>query len=201
MLSLRRALAVPAAYRLFSWVAGGDARDTYVREYVRPAPHARILDIGCGPADILEFLPAGVTYVGFDDSAAYVAAAQRRFGGRGEFSCQRLTPELVARYAGFDLVLANGVLHHLDDREAQILFRIAHAALVPGGRLVTLDGCFVPGQSAIARLLLQRDRGRYVRDEAAYVRQARAVFPDVVAHVRHDLMRVPYTHIVMECRL
>ena len=54
------------------------------------------------------------------------------------------------------IVLAIGVVHHLDDAEAVKLFQLAHAALKSGGRLVTMDGCYVPKQSRVARHLLAR---------------------------------------------
>jgi SAM-dependent methyltransferase len=39
----------------------------------------------------------------------------------------------------YDIVMAFGVLHHLDDAEGRELFRGARRALKPGGRFVTLD--------------------------------------------------------------
>ncbi len=53
--------------------------------------------------------------------------------------------------------------------------RLARAALRPGGRLVTADGCYLDGQSRIARLLLKMDRGRHVRTEAGVRRPRFAV--------------------------
>ena len=64
---------------------------------------------------------------------------------------------------------------------------------------MTIDGCYVPGQSAVARWLLSRDRGRYVRSQNEYLQLMRQIFPDVKSSVRTDLLRVPYTHLVAEC--
>jgi SAM-dependent methyltransferase len=198
-MQLHRLLSLPRLYSGFADLAGGTARATYARQYIRAGRADRILDIGCGPGDILAYLPADVHYTGFDADASYIAAARRRFGVRGEFFCRPVTPELLQEFADFDLVLANGVLHHLDDGDAGALFEIARAALKPGGRLITLDGCYVPGQSPIARYLLGRDRGRFVRDQIGYTALAERVFPVVTAHIRHDLMRIPYTHVILEC--
>ena len=79
------------------------------------------------------------------------------------------------------------------------MFDIAHTALKPGGALVTLDGCFVPDQSRVARALLKRDRGQFVRTPGEYTRLAASVFPQVESHVCHDLLRIPYTHLIMRC--
>jgi hypothetical protein len=64
---------------------------------------------------------------------------------------------------------------------------------------VTIDPVFIAGQNPVARLLVSRDRGEHVRDVEGYVRIAERVFADVRATVRGDLMRVPYTHVVLEC--
>lgn len=179
---------------------GGNARAQYAQEYLRARPGERILDIGCGTAEILDYLPAGVHYIGFDLSADYIAAARARYGDRGRFHNEPVDVALAGRLGSIDLAMANGVLHHLDDAGAHALFELARKVLAPGGRLVTLDGCFVAGQSRIARFLLSRDRGRFVRTEDEYLRIARASFGSVTHGVRHDLLRIPYTLIIMECR-
>ncbi len=198
-MELRRLLGIPKLYSAFSRAAGGDARIVYAREYIRAFPEARVLDIGCGTADILEFLPSGIEYVGFDASESYIESARSRFGPRGQFYCADVASQVGKAAVDFDIVLANGVLHHLDDDEAVDLFRIARNALKTGGRLVTLDGCYVEGQSRIARFLLSKDRGTFVRTESRYRQLASLVFAGVDVDIRHDLMRIPYTHIIMVC--
>jgi len=91
------------------------------------------------------------------------------------------------------------VVHHLDDAGAARLFQFAQRALRPGGRLITLDGCYVPGQSAVARWLLDHDRGKFVRDAAAYRQLASGEFSRVETHLRPDLLRIPYTHLIIRC--
>lgn len=110
-------LEFPAVYRLFATAIGGKFRDRYVAEYVQPQAGDRILDIGCGPGDILDHLP-DVRYLGVDMNARYIAAARKRFGNLGEFRCESATETVLREPASFDLVMANGVLHHLDDSEA-----------------------------------------------------------------------------------
>jgi 2-polyprenyl-3-methyl-5-hydroxy-6-metoxy-1,4-benzoquinol methylase len=194
-------LSLPTAYTLFERAIGAlKGRATVLRESVRPRPGQRILDIGCGPGDVLGFLPPGVRYVGFDESKAYIHAARTRFGHRGEFYCERVEEKNLENHASFDIVLAFGILHHLDDTEALHLFRLAHHALKPGGSLFTLDGCYTPNQSPLARWLLSMDRGKNVRTEEGYRELAATTFADVRLVLRHDLFRIPYTLLVLECR-
>ena len=196
---MRALLSHPRVYSLFRRFVGRDAaRTVYAREHLRLQPGQRVLDIGCGPGDILAFLPA-VHYVGYDISEDYIARARQRFGGRGEFHCRAVDESLPVAAGSADVVIAHGLLHHLDDAQAGALFRVAKRALAPGGRMVTFDGCFAEGQSAAARLMLRLDRGRHVRTQEAYERLARAQFDEVKTFVRHDLLRIPYTHLIMEC--
>src|SRR5262249_59511280 len=118
----------------------------------------------------------------------------------GTFRCVEVGAATVDAAGSYDLALANGVLHHLDDEQALSLLRLAYTALKPGGRLVTFDGCFTPDQSRIARWLLRNDRGKFVRDEGEYRCLASTVFPEIHAQVQHGLLRLPYTHIFMVCK-
>ncbi|HUJ85907.1 MAG TPA: class I SAM-dependent methyltransferase [Burkholderiales bacterium] len=195
----RALLARPRVYSLFRRLVGRDsARLAYARDYLRARPGERVLDIGCGTGDILRYLPA-VRYVGYDLSQSYIDRARERFGDRGEFHCRAVDDDLAQGEPSFDLAIAHGVLHHLDDAEAASLFRVAKRALKPGGRLVTFDGCFTHDQSLAARLFLSLDRGRHVREPEAYERLARGAFAQVRSFVRHDLIRIPYTHVILEC--
>jgi cyclopropane fatty-acyl-phospholipid synthase-like methyltransferase len=193
-------LSLPAGYRLFSSLVGGSsAWQIYLAEYVKPAPGDKILDIGCGPADVLNHLPA-VNYTGLDISPEYIASARKRFGARGRFYCNDVgLATIEAEQGTFDLVLAIGVIHHLDDVQADRLFDLARLALRPTGRLVTYDGCYVPQQSRIAHWLLTKDRGKFVRSREEYLQLASARFSKVEPHLRHDLLRIPYTHLILRC--
>jgi len=198
MVSVRSVLSFPLAYETFWNAVGGPGYiKTFVKEYVRPMRGARILDIGCGPGTVVPYL-TDVEYFGIDISSAYIASAQRRFP-QAHFVCERVGRWTVPQTSHFNVVLALGILHHLDDAEARALCEIAHAALKPGGKLVTFDGVFTADQSFLARCLIRMDRGKFVRKEKDYVQIASQVFANIQSTVRHDLLRIPYSHLIMEC--
>ncbi len=192
----RRVLSLPAAYRLAQAAIGSpNVRRQLVETYLRPETNQRILDIGCGTGDLTEHLPS-VRYVGHDPSYDYIAAAQRSYGDFGQFILGGVG-QVELEPDSFDLAVAKGVLHHLDDPLARTLFDEAAAALRPGGRLVTIDPAFDTDQSKIARFLASRDRGQNVRTLAGYRDLVPSAFSGVESTLHHDLLRVPYTHAVL----
>ena len=196
---LRGALSRPWIYDVLQNLLGGtSARTEYARDFIRATRGMRVLDLGCGTAQILSFLPEGVDYWGYDVSADYLKAAVARFGGRGHFRCGIPDEGALGNLAPFDLALATGVLHHLDDESARHLLRVARYALREGGRFVSIDPVFTSGQHPVARLLISNDRGRNVRDADGYLALAREEFGTVEGSLRHRSW-VPYTHWIMEC--
>ncbi|MGC2108420.1 MAG: class I SAM-dependent methyltransferase [Candidatus Korobacteraceae bacterium] len=196
---IRPILDWPFFYESYHKLIGANYRSrVLVEEYIRPQAGERILDIGCGPGNMLPFLPE-CRYMGFDSNPSYIASARQRYGKRGEFVCERVSDHTVRQFGEFDIVLALGLVHHLDDAEATDLFRLGYTALRAGGRLITNDGCYVPHQSAAKRYLLSRDRGQFVRTREQYEGLAHRLFGEVQGDLREDVLRIPYTHLIMVC--
>lgn len=188
-------------FKLFNSIIGGPvARKRIVNDLIKASPGTKILDIGCGPGENLDYLPAGVEYLGYDLSPDYIAYAKKRHGRRGQFFCARVSSPPAQTLTGqFDIVSAIAILHHLDDKEAGILFRNAHAQVEDAGVLLVLDPVRIANQPRFAKYLISKDRGQYVRTPAEYTALAAEHFPIVRTVVLHDLLRVPYTHFVMLC--
>lgn len=196
---LRSVLSVPWVYETFQRAVGSPrVRRELVDTYVRPRAGLRVLDVGCGPGDLITCLP-GVAYTGVDLSPAYIDSARHRFGDRGRYFVGRVDDLDHDELGQFDVVIAKSLLHHIDEDEALHLFSVASRTLAEGGRLVTLDAAYTPDMSPAARFVVSRDRGQSIRTPDRYEALARRAFVDVRVAVHHDLLRIPYTHVFLSC--
>lgn len=193
-----RVLEFGWAYKLFRAFAADNSFTNYlVTQWYRVEPTTRVLDLGCGTGDTLQLLPEFASYEGHDINPDYIRLCQERFGDRGLFIQTDLSTGQLAAEGKFDLALLVGVLHHLDDEACLHLLRNARRALRPGGRLVTLDGVFHPGQRPLSRFVVSLDRGRHVRCEEDYLKLVKQVFPQVRHEVCEGRIRIPYSHILI----
>ncbi len=193
-------LSHPRAYLLSQCVIGGvRARRVVVNEYIKPTSGLRVLDIGCGPAYTAAYFP-DPEYYGFDVSRQYIEFASAKYSSRGRFFAQIFDEAALDRIPRVDVVLMLGLLHHLDDDSATQLLNLARRAMKPDARLFTVDGFYEPGQSWIARFLLDRDRGKFIRVKENYVVLASKAFSSVGASIRNDLFHIPYSALILECR-
>lgn len=191
-----------AVYDWFQDLLGADQiRRELARDFIRATPGMRVVDVGCGTAGILAYLPQDIVYYGFDVSQPYIDAATRRFGVRGNFHCGYFDDVQAARLSGsIDVVLGLGILHHLEDDEAKAVFNLARRVLRHGGRTLTMDPVYVDGQGTIAKYLIDNDRGQNVRTPSGYKELPAGLFDRVEGQVRRR-SRIPYTEWVMECSL
>jgi SAM-dependent methyltransferase len=195
---IRSILSYPWVYECLQKIMGADkTRKILISKYVKPYRVDTVLDIGCGPAEILSYMH-GVDYYGFDISRDYIDKAKRTYGDEPHFFDRNISDEDLNFLPSFDLVLMFGVLHHLDDDIAKAVIQIASKALKPGGRLLAIDPCFEKGQNSIAKFLISQDRGRNVRTKPEYASLVEGQFGQVKIEVNHQFW-IPYTHCIMEC--
>jgi cyclopropane fatty-acyl-phospholipid synthase-like methyltransferase len=186
-------------YRAFRKLTGSDrVNREFVEKYIRPHEQDRILDIGCGPADVFAFMQQ-VRYTGIDASQNYIDFARNRFGSNGTFLCGDLKALETDWQTSFDAVISMGVIHHLNDEEVKQMLRKVPCLLKPQGRFLSYDPCFTERQHPVARWIHKHDRGRFVRFAEHYEKLLSSVFPSYRKHIRTDLCTVPATVIIFEC--
>ena len=196
-----RVLAAPIVYGTYQSLIGAPScHARFISEMVLPARGERVLDLGCGVGASIGFLPTEISYVGIDVSAPYIEAARAKYGKRGTFICADVSSINSQSLGSFDRAFSFGVLHHLSDAVAVRAVDLVRRVVRPGGMFSTIDPCYVSGQSAIAKFLIDNDRGKYIRDQAGYERLISCV-GKVRSRIFHDLLRIPYTQIVMQVKI
>jgi SAM-dependent methyltransferase len=200
---LRSILALPWVYRLFGHVLGSEAnRQWFIDDVLCLRDSQKLVDVGCGPADILDRLP-GVEYVGLDISDIYIQAARAKFKARGgakflSGSVEDWTRDPLTHEA--DVVLANGALHHVDDDEAKKVLEFAYRALKDNGRFIFYEPCYLIWQSGISAYFMSRDRGQNIRTEQEWKELASSIFPVVSTNIVTGVNRLGYVCMVGQCR-
>src|SRR2546421_12134127 len=111
---LLRWLNVPFVYNAFSAAVGANAlRRRLIENHVRAKPGDKVIDIGCGSALALQWLPE-VQYMGLDINPDCVAFARRTYGAKGTFIGGDIpSPRADSRFMGDDHVMALWCLHQL----------------------------------------------------------------------------------------
>jgi len=169
-------------------------RTHFVDNHVRVKSGDRVLDIGCGPGEIVRYLP-DVEYVGYEPNPDYVKRARINFPA-ALFHAKIFEESDIPKRNLFDVAIVSAVLHHLDDGEAEALLRMLKRAIKSGGRVVTTDPVYIDDQNPIARFLISLDRGLNVRRPEGYRSLTRGIFDTVVGEVIHRNWP-PYTRWIM----
>ncbi len=200
---IRHILAFPWVYDSFQRIVGAYAwRDKVLKNFVTSVipKNGILIDIGCGTAEALRSLPQDVEYIGFDRNLSYIQKARKRFSKfKAKFYCEELSAAAPAIKNSANVVLALGLIHHLDDSQAIELFKLSGKLLGPEGFFLTVDPVFDSRQSSIARYIISKDRGTAVRTEDAYRELALKVYSRVEVFIDPDPLFIPYTGIVMKC--
>lgn len=187
---LYRIVTVPAFYSAFKDLLDAQSAQKHrIAQHYRIPDGARVLDVGCGPADLLALLPP-CDYTGVDLNPEHIAKTKARYGSSGRFECRDVADLTSDTDARFDRILFSGLLHHLDDPVAQALLDTCKSLLAPGGRIVRHEPLYVQGQHWFAKLMKDRDSGQNIRTEPQY----RALFCPPRGTALGDHLRQPAAH-------
>jgi SAM-dependent methyltransferase len=198
---IRSILALPFVYRLAMRILGNTAnRRWFINDILALRGGEKVVDVGCGPADILSDLPATVAYVGLDVSEPYIEAARERYGERATFIAGDVDDWAAdERVRNADLVFMNGVLHHVDDAEAKRLLVFVHKILGPNGRFIFCEPCYLLWQSRVSAFMMSLDRGQNIRTEQEWKNLVGNLFSKFETNIVTSVNRLGYIWIVGQC--
>jgi len=155
-------LESPVAYSLWSAPLNGQKLRAIQRHLKRVPTRRRILDLGCGPgtnAGLFDGAREG--YLGVDLNPEYISAARRDCPHLRFVVGDAARPPVEP--GGWDLVLINSLLHHLDDASAGSTLAAARRSLEEGGFAVILEPLIPEPAELMPRLARYLDRGDHFR--------------------------------------
>jgi SAM-dependent methyltransferase len=148
--------------------------DLFAEKFPAFSGTGTILDLGCGPADILIRFARqypSCTCVGIDGAEAMLAPGRRAVEQEGighrislyrqYLPCTSLSPLLSNQNGtqkGFDVILSNSLLHHLNTPD--VLWQTIQDNIAPGGLILIMD-LLRPDSPEEVRRFVQR----YTADE------------------------------------
>lgn len=132
----------------------------------------RLLDLGCGPADIpitLAERHAAIRIDALDGADAMLALAEKnisatRSAGDRIRLLQDHLPSKRLPHAAYDLIISNSLLHHL--RDPRVLWQTVHHCAAPDAHIVVMD-LLRPASSDAAESLAET----YASDAPAVLRR------------------------------
>ena len=158
-----------------------------------------VLDIGCGPAEILQYIP-NVNYDGFDIDKRSIDYAKNKYKRKNHnFFCKRFGKKELKQLPEFDFVILFGILHHLNNLEIKRLLQLCKKKMKKNSRLITEDPIFIRRQNFIAKFLITKDRGLNVRMKEEYLNLLKKHFRKVSSKITHQFF-IPYTWFSMICK-
>ena len=92
-------------------------------------------------------------------------------------------------------MLLLGLLHHLNDKESDVLLAEIKKVLKKKGMLLTLDNVYTRNQNFVAKKLIDFDRGNHVRTKKEYLSILKKNFKVVNSNIYHQKF-IPYTWFV-----
>jgi 2-polyprenyl-3-methyl-5-hydroxy-6-metoxy-1,4-benzoquinol methylase len=198
---LYRLLSSPQLYRITQNFFGRKkGYQILLNEYMILKEGNSVLDIGCGTADIVDFFPANINYVGFDINSRYIEYAQAKYKDKVKLFCKRVSEADAVTLEKFDYIISLAVVHHLNDEEAIDLYRLGMGLLKPEGIMIIIDPTRNNSDSFIAKLLTNHDRGEHIRFPNQYEQIAKKVFPKVDVYIRNDMINIAQSICIIVCK-
>ena len=171
-------------------------RRKIINKIIKKKTNLNILDIGCGPAEILKSLNYS-NYYGFDTNRNYINYAKKNYKKNCHFFCENFNAKKIKKIK-FDYVILLGLLHHLNSQEINKLLKEIKKVLKKKGNLLTIDNIYIKNQNFIAKKLIDLDRGMFVRTKNEYLEILKKHFKNISSKIYIQKF-IPYTWFVTKC--
>jgi 2-polyprenyl-3-methyl-5-hydroxy-6-metoxy-1,4-benzoquinol methylase len=188
----------PFIYKIIQSVMSGTSfRNNIIKKNITKS-NLKILDIGCGPAQILEHIPQ-CDYYGYDIDRRSIQYAKKKYHKKNyHFYCKKFNKNELKKLPKFDFIIFFGILHHLNNKEVDEILKLCKKIMKKNSRLLTEDPIFLENQNIIAKFLIKKDRGLNVRKKKEYINLLKKHFKKIKNKVTHQFF-IPYTWFTTVC--
>lgn len=188
----------PIIYKFIQGVMSGTSfRNSIIKKNIRKS-NPKILDIGCGPAQILDHIPQ-CEYYGYDIDSRSIQHAKKKYHKKNyHFFCRKFNKTELKKLPKFDFIIFFGILHHLSNKEADKMLSLCKKIMKKNSKLLTEDPIFLDKQNVIAKFLIKKDRGTNVRKKQQYINLLKKHFKKIKNKVTHQFF-IPYTWFTTVC--
>lgn len=160
-----RLLSNQFAYDSYQKLVGGVRYRSELVDQLASLNSPVFLDLGCGTATIASRVNPLTKYVGIDNSHKYLLKAEKDYPQHDFYSLDLGSDKWNIEIDSSNGVTASGlgVLHHLNDHQANNFLINCREILSTTSCLFTVDPVIVKSSSKIARWFANNDRGKFVR--------------------------------------
>ena len=196
---MKNLLNIPEVFNFYEKLVGDRKYKKFIsKHFLEISSNHSVLDVGCGPGNLIPFLPENIDYTGVDISKKYINYAKKKYKDKS-FICSSAT-EISIQDKKFDSIIVDSVFMSLSDESAKIVTKITHSLLKPNGTLFLMDGCYVDNGNFWANLLLSQERGNNIRREQNYREILSNFFLEIHSEIHTNLYSIPYTKILLKAK-
>jgi 2-polyprenyl-3-methyl-5-hydroxy-6-metoxy-1,4-benzoquinol methylase len=149
-------------------------RNRLITEELKKNKFYKILDIGCGTANILNVLGNNNKYYGFDTNKKCIIYAKNKYKNQN-FFCMIFDKKNSKIVPKVDVIILNAVLHHLNSKETILLLELLKNKIKNDGKIIIIEPFYSKTTFSFRNTLdkirdkiAEYDRGNFVRSINEY---------------------------------
>jgi phospholipid N-methyltransferase len=201
-IGIHRVLEIPTIYNVIESLLGArNSTGKLIREHIKLKLNDKVLDFGSGTGSIFQELEVvqELNYTAIEPNSKYVNLMNKKYGDRNNFRAFQGSVEVLDDLQSeFDVVLIIAVLHHIEVEKWKSIISGLLDKLTVNGRIIVLDPIKHEHQNPLARMIINFDRGKSILFYEEYKEIIDSLKVNAKYHLRKDLLRVPYSHIITE---
>ncbi len=189
----------PLVYKFIQKIMSGTSfRKNIIKKNIIKK-NLNILDIGCGPAEILAYIP-NCKYYGYDIDKRSIDYAKKKYLSKNySFFCKTFNEKEIKKLPKFDFIILFGILHHLNDEEISKILNLCKKVMKKNCKVLTEDPILIKNQNIIAKFLVKSDRGMNVRNKKEYLCLLNSHFKKISYKIVPQFF-IPYTWFATICK-